>query len=190
MPEEPSSAPDRAARKSVAAGLSGLRLNELLGEVQERLAEITRTRDRVQGLLDAVVSVGAGLELDSTLRHIVQAAVDLVDARYGALGVIAESDDGLSAFVYVGIDDEQKEQIGSLPAGRGVLGVLIEDPQVIRLADIGEHEASVGFPAHHPPMKSFLGAPVRVRDEVFGNIYLSEKRGAAEFTADDEVVLE
>ena len=169
--------------------LGSLRLDELLAEVQERLAEIVKTRDRVQGLLDAVLAVGSGIELDSTLNRIVQAAADLVEARYGALGVLAGTGDGLSEFVYLGIDAEQRTLMGHLPEGRGLLGLLIHDPKPIRLADLTSHPASVGFPAHHPAMHSFLGAPVLVRDEVFGNLYMTEKRGGGEFTADDEVVL-
>jgi signal transduction histidine kinase len=174
---------------SPTAGLSGLRLDELLKEVQDRLTEIVKTRDRLQGLLDAVIAVGAGLELDSTLQRIVQAAVQLVGARYGALGVVGRRG-GLSEFVYVGISPEQRTRMGHLPDGRGLLGLLINHPQVIRLPDISQHPASVGFPPNHPPMHSFLGAPVRLRNEIFGNLYLSEKQGGAEFTAEDEVVLQ
>ncbi|MFK0246056.1 GAF domain-containing protein [Amycolatopsis azurea] len=172
-----------------ATVLTGLRLDELLHEVQERLSEIVKTRDRLQGLLDAVLAVATGLELDSTLQRIVQAAVELVDARYGALGVLGD-EDGLSEFVYEGIDAETRSHMGHLPEGRGLLGLLIAEPQPVRVADLSQHPASVGFPANHPPMHSFLGVPVRVRDEIFGNLYMTEKRGAAEFTADDEVVLQ
>jgi signal transduction histidine kinase len=186
MAEQP---PSGTPPAPVTVGLGGLRLDELLREVQDRLAEIVKTRDRLEGLLGAVMAVGAGLELDSTLRRIVQAAVDLVDARYGALGVLGPHE-GLSEFVYVGISSEQRMRMGHLPEGRGLLGLLIQHPQVIRLPDLGQHSASVGFPPHHPPMHSFLGAPVRVRNEVFGNLYMTEKRTAAEFTADDEVVLQ
>ena len=143
----------------------------------------------MQGLLDAVLAIGTGLELDTTLRRIVAAAVDLVEARYGALGVLG-ADGGLSRFLYVGIDDDTRAKMGKLPEGKGLLGQLIVDPRPLRLADIGAHEASAGFPAHHPPMRSFLGVPVRVRDAVFGNLYLTEKAGGAEFTAADEVVVE
>ncbi|MFC9250262.1 sensor histidine kinase [Amycolatopsis thailandensis] len=177
------------SRPPSAAVLTGLRLDELLHEVQERLSEIVKTRDRLQGLLDAVLAVGTGLELDSTLQRIVQAAVELVDAQYGALGVVGD-EDGLSQFVYVGIEPEIRATMGHLPEGRGLLGLLIEEPHPVRVPDLSAHPASVGFPANHPPMHSFVGVPVRVRDEVFGNLYLTEKRGAAEFTADDEVVLQ
>jgi signal transduction histidine kinase len=187
MPEEQAR---RDARESTGAPSEGLILDGLLGDLQNRLSEIVRTRDRLQGLLDAVVAVGAGLELEGTLHRIVHTAVELVDARYGALGVLSpDKQERLSEFVTVGVDDRTKASMGHLPEGRGLLGVLIENPHPIRVADLTEHPASVGFPANHPPMRSFLGAPIRVRDEIFGNLYLTEKRGAAEFTADDEVVL-
>ena len=169
--------------------LGGLRLDELLGEVQERLTEIVASRDRVQSLLDAVLAVGSGLELDSTLQRIVQAAVDLVGARYGALGVLGTRDD-LSAFVYEGIDAETRSHMGHLPEGKGLLGLLIKDPRALRLLDLSKHDASVGFPPNHPPMHSFLGVPIRLRDEIFGNLYMTEKKGTSEFTPDDEVVLQ
>ena len=179
----------RSHRSSVGVSLAGLRLDELLGELQDRLAEIGRTRDRLQGLLDAVVAVGAGLELAGTLQRIVQTAVELVDARYGALGVLGDQE-GLSEFVYVGIDPETRAKMGHLPEGKGLLGHLISHPYPIRLPDLAEHPSSVGFPQNHPPMRSFLGTPVRVRDAVFGNLYLTEKKGEAEFNDDDVVVLE
>ncbi|HEU5470802.1 MAG TPA: GAF domain-containing protein [Actinophytocola sp.] len=173
---------------ATGVSLAGLRLDELLGEVQERLAEIAQTRDRMQGLLDSVLAVGSGLELAGTLQRIIQTAVELVDARYGALGVLGVGG-GLSKFVHVGIDEETRAQMGHLPEGKGLLGELIERPQPIRVPDLAEHPASVGFPPNHPPMRSFVGVPVRVRDAVFGNLYLTEKQGGGEFTADDEVVL-
>jgi signal transduction histidine kinase len=169
--------------------VAGLRLDELLHGVQERLAEIVQIRDQMQGLLDAVLAVASGLELDATLQRIVQSAVDLVDARYGALGVLAPNG-GISRFITVGLDPETRSRMGPLPEGKGLLGQLIRDPRPLRIADLGTHESSVGFPANHPPMHSFLGVPVRVRESVFGNLYLTEKRGGGEFTADDEVVLE
>ncbi|HEV2780003.1 MAG TPA: GAF domain-containing protein [Actinophytocola sp.] len=162
-------------------------LETLLGEVHDRLAEIIKTRDRLQVLLEAVLAVGAGLELDSTLQRIVRVAVELIEARYGALGVVG--DDGLAQFIHEGIDDETRAGMGNLPEGRGLLGTLIADPRPIRLADLSRHPDSIGFPPNHPPMHSFLGAPIRVRDAVFGNIYLTEKRDGTEFTADDEAVL-
>ena len=148
-------------------------------------SEDAARRDRENGLFAAVVSVAAGLELSSTLRRIVQAAADLVDASYGALGVIGP-DDRISEFVHVGIDTWTAEQIGDLPSGRGILGLLVAHPVPIRLDDLAKHPASVGFPEGHPSMGTFLGVPVRVRGEVFGNLYLTEKGNGLSFTAEDE----
>ncbi|HEY9368197.1 GAF domain-containing protein, partial [Streptomyces sp.] len=165
-----------------------LRLDELLDEVQVRIDEVRGTRDRLNGLLEAVMSVGRELDLPQVLRGIVEAAVTLVDAEYGALGVIGD-DNRLSQFLPIGIGDDLREQIGDLPSGHGLLGELIRNPQPLRLPELSEHPASYGFPPHHPPMHSFLGVPIRVRDEVFGNLYLTEKRGAADFDAEDEAVV-
>ncbi|MER8044639.1 GAF domain-containing protein [Streptomyces sp. NPDC094032] len=170
------------------SGLPRLRLDELLDELQVRIDEVRGTRDRLNGLLEAVMSVGRELDLPQVLRGIVEAAVTLVDAEYGALGVIGE-DRRLSEFLPVGIDDERRERIGALPSGHGLLGELIRNPKPLRLGELSEHPASYGFPAHHPPMRSFLGVPLRVRDEVFGNLYLTEKRGGADFDAEDEAVV-
>ncbi|CDO25885.1 histidine kinase [Mycolicibacterium mageritense DSM 44476 = CIP 104973] len=169
--------------------LSQLRLRELLMEVQDRVEQIVEGRDRLDGLLDAMLVVTSGLELDETLRTIVHTAINLVDARYGALGVRGH-DHELVEFIYEGIDEEMREQIGHLPEGRGVLGVLIDDPKPIRLENISHHVASVGFPPNHPPMRTFLGVPVRIRDEVFGNLYLTEKADGQPFSEDDEVLVQ
>ncbi len=138
-----------------------------------------------RGLFSAVVSVAAGLELGATLRRIVQSAVDLVDASYGALGVLGP-DGQLSEFVHVGIDQATQAEIGDLPRGRGILGLLVKHPVPIRLDDMTSHPSAVGFPAGHPPMKSFLGVPVKVRGQVFGNLYLTDKRGGQGFSTADE----
>ena len=167
--------------------LSQLRLRELLAEVQERIEKIVEGRDRLDGLVEAMLVVTSGLELDATLRSIVDTAIQLVDARYGALGVRGHGHD-LVEFVYQGIDDDSRALIGDLPQGRGVLGVLIDDPQPIRLDNIQQHPASVGFPPNHPPMRTFLGVPVKIRDEVFGNLYLTEKANGQPFSEDDEVL--
>ncbi len=141
-----------------------------------------------RGLFSAVVAVAAGLELGATLRRIVQAAVDLVDATYGALGVLGP-DGHLTEFVHVGIDQATQAEIGELPQGRGILGLLVNHPVPIRLDDMSSHPSAVGFPPGHPVMRSFLGVPVRVRGQVFGNLYLTEKRGAEGFsTADERIV--
>ncbi|GAA1964510.1 GAF domain-containing protein [Amycolatopsis minnesotensis] len=168
--------------------LSQLRVREVLQDLQSRIELLIGTRDMMDGLLDAVLAVASGLELDTTLRRIVRAAVDLSDARYGALGVIAD-DRTLAEFIYLGIDNETRQAIGHLPEGHGLLGLVIDEAKPLRLDEIAQHPASVGFPANHPPMHSFLGVPVRVRDEVFGNLYLTEKKGGESFTDDDEVVV-
>ncbi len=146
---------------------------------------MTSHGDRDRGLFTAVMSVAAGLDLGATLRRIVKAATELVDARYGALGVL-NPDGSLGEFVHVGLDQARAREIGDLPAGRGILGLLIDHPVPIRLDDLAAHPSSSGFPPGHPPMTSFLGVPVRVRGEVFGNLYLTEKRSGGGFTAEDE----
>jgi signal transduction histidine kinase len=168
--------------------LPQLRLDELLAELQARLQAVLATRDRMRGLLEAVVAIGSGLDLPATLRRIVETAVGLVDASYGALGVIGEGK-RLAEFIPVGLSQEEISRIHHWPEGRGLLGLLIDDPRPLRLADIAAHPASSGFPEGHPPMRGFLGVPVRVRDEVFGNLYLANKRDGGEFTEDDEAVL-
>ncbi|MGW5316588.1 GAF domain-containing protein [Nocardia thailandica] len=176
----------------VTQALAQLRLRELLEQVQDRIAQIIDVRDRMDRLVEAMLVVTSGLDLDDTLRSIVHTAIELVDAGYGALGV-READPtstSLAEFVYEGIDDRTRVLIGDLPRGHGVLGLLIEQPKPIRLADLSGHPSSVGFPANHPPMHTFLGVPVQVRDEVFGNLYLTEKAGGQEFTEDDEVVVQ
>lgn len=184
----PKAADPRGAAHPLRDSLSQLRLRELLAEVQERVAEVVEGRDRLDGLVEAMLTVTSDLDLETTLRTIVRTAVDLVDARYGAIGVRGSGPE-LAAFVYEGIDDETRERIGHLPEGRGVLGVLIDDPQPIRLNDIAQHPDSVGFPLHHPPMRAFLGVPVRIRNEVFGNLYLTEKADGSPFSEDDEVLV-
>jgi two-component system sensor histidine kinase DevS len=169
--------------------LSQLRLRELLSEVQDRVEQIINGRDRLDGLVEAMLVVTSGLDLDLTLRTIVRTAIKLVDAQYGALGVRGEGIE-LAEFIYEGIDEATREKIGPLPEGRGVLGVLIDEPKPIRLDDILEHPASVGFPPNHPPMRTFLGVPVRIRDDVFGNLYLTEKTTGQPFTEDDEVLVQ
>ncbi|MFD9123332.1 GAF domain-containing protein [Kitasatospora sp. NPDC059571] len=168
--------------------LPQLRLDELLDELQARLDAARATRDRVHSLLEAVLSVGRELELTQVLRHIVEAAVALVDARYGALGVIGE-DRRLTQFIPVGLTEEEIHRIGPLPSGHGLLGELIRRPEVLRLPELAEHPASYGFPPNHPPMHGFLGVPIRVRDKVFGNLYLTEKRGGRDFDQEDESLL-
>ncbi|HEX2849354.1 MAG TPA: GAF domain-containing protein [Acidimicrobiales bacterium] len=137
-------------------------------------------------LLDAVLTIGSGLDLPAMLRRIVEAATELVDARFGALGVLDETGTHLAEFITVGLPQEARRSIGDLPHGHGILGLLIVDPKPLRLHDLREHAESFGFPANHPAMTSFLGVPVRLRDQVFGNLYLTDKKSAGDFTDLDE----
>ncbi|MGZ8179555.1 sensor histidine kinase [Williamsia sp. SKLECPSW1] len=168
--------------------LPHLRLDELMSEVQDRFARISDSRRQFAGLLESMLVISSGLDLQDTLRSIVRSAMGLVDARYGALGVVGE-DGRLSAFVHEGIDDATRERIGHLPLGDGVLGVLLDHPEIIRLRRISDHSASVGFPENHPPMTTFLGAPIAVRGVIFGNIYLTDKADGAPFTEDDVAII-
>ena len=137
-----------------------------------------------------MLALTSDLDAPTVLRRIVEAAVGLVDARYGALGVLDDTGTRLAQFITVGIDDEVHQLIGDLPEGHGLLGSLIVDAKPLRLPDLREHPDSFGFPPHHPPMRSFLGVPVRVRDDVFGNLYLTDKLSAEAFTdVDEELVV-
>jgi signal transduction histidine kinase len=167
--------------------LPRLELDQLLAQLVERAQEVMATQGRLRGLLRATQTVTSGRSLPVVLRRIAEAARELAGARYAALGVLAP-EGGLAEFVHVGMDQELAERIGHLPEGKGLLGVLIEEPQSIRLTRIADDPRSCGFPPDHPPMTSFLGVPIRVRDEVFGNLYLAES-GRGEFTADDEELI-
>ncbi|MFP3712623.1 GAF domain-containing sensor histidine kinase [Puerhibacterium sp. TATVAM-FAB25] len=169
--------------------LPQLPLDGLLDDLEAHMRTIRAARRNVDVLLAAIVDVGRGLELRPVLERIVAAAAHLVDARYAALGVIGEDGD-IAEFITVGLDEEQIHAIGPFPHGRGILGELIEHPTPLRLHDLTTHPASYGFPAHHPPMRTFLGVPVRVRGTVFGNLYLTDKRGGEDFSAADERLLE
>ncbi|MFJ6778465.1 GAF domain-containing sensor histidine kinase [Streptomyces yangpuensis] len=143
----------------------------------------TELTARVPQLLEAMRSVGTGLELHSTLDRICETAAELADARYAALGVVDTEGRGLSDFVTYGISPEVARKIGHRPDGkRGLLGALISHSDTVRLADLSKDPRSAGFPAHHPPMKTFLGVPIRVQGEIFGNLYLAEKHGGVEFS--------
>ncbi len=145
---------------------------------------------QLRRLLDGVLTVGSDLDLHTVLHTIIEAAAELVEAQYGALGVLDESHTRLSDFITVGIDEAGRHAIGHLPEGHGILGLLIVDPKPLRLPDLREHPESFGFPPHHPPMTSFLGVPIVVRGEVFGNLYLCDKSGGDVFTdVDEELVV-
>ena len=141
---------------------------------------------QLRRLVGAVVAVGAELDLGVVLQRIIETAAELVGANYGALGVLDPSGTHLSDFITVGLDDAQREKIGALPEGHGVLGLLIVDPAPIRLPDLSAHPDSFGFPPGHPPMTSFLGVPLFIRGEIYGNLYLTNKRDGEEFTEVDE----
>ncbi|MFF9642865.1 sensor histidine kinase [Kitasatospora aureofaciens] len=187
MPDLPEAAPEPTPHR--VPEIASLGLDTLVTEVAERLQSAAAVTDRMQRLLEAVVSIGAGLDLHATLHRIATGAAELVDARYAALGVIAPGGDGLADFIHVGIDDATAAEIGELPAGRGILGALIDRPEPLRLTELGADPRSSGFPSHHPQMRTFLGVPIRVREEVFGNLYLTEKKGGGAFTPEDEQVV-
>lgn len=170
--------------------LSQVRLREMLTEMRGRIEQMTSSREHFDALLEAMLTVSSGLDLAATLRRIVDAAIRLVDCRYGALGVLNHRGDRLQEFVYAGVDDETRHLIGELPTGHGLLGLLIDRPAPLRLDDITGHPASAGFPAHHPPMRTFLGVPVRIRGQVYGNLYLTDKAAGQSFTEDDEGLIQ
>lgn len=181
--------PSSASSEDLRVGLSETRLSDLLNRAQDQIGKIADARAQTDGLIKAMLVVTADLDLEATLRSIVSSAVTLVDAQYGALGVRGVGRD-LSAFIHQGIDEDTRVRIGPLPTGRGVLGLLIDKPELVRLNDLSQHPDAVGFPANHPPMTTFLGTPIRVRNQIFGNLYLTEKNGGKSFTEDDEVVIQ
>ena len=146
-------------------------------------------QDRVRALVDAGIAISSELSLDAVLQKLIRTAAELTGARYAALGVIDRSGQELERFITHGIDAETHARIGDPPRGRGILGVLIRDATPLRLSDIGDDPRSVGFPPHHPPMKSFLGVPVVLRGVAYGNLYLTEKAGAGDFSNEDEEIV-
>src|ERR671926_503575 len=142
--------------------------------------------ERLRTLLETGIAISSELSLDAVLERIVQAAAELTGARYVALGVIDRSGTALERFVTTGIDDQTRAAIGDLPRGRGILGVLINEAQVLRLHDLQEDPRSVGFPPNHPEMHSFLGVPILLRGVAYGNLYLTEKQSGEDFSEEDE----
>ena len=182
--------PGGARAAEVVSGLGfpdmpRLELDQLLVQLVDRADDVLAAQGRLRGLLRANALVAGELSLPVVLRQIVGAARELVGARYAALGVLGR-DGELEQFVHAGMDEELAARIGELPRGRGILGLLIRKPVPLRLADLSGHPASAGFPPGHPPMTGFLGVPVRIGEEVFGNLYLTERSRGGEFTADDE----
>ena len=177
--------PAQAAEPLTFPAVARLELDELLEQLIGRATEVLGTQGRLRGLLRATQAIAMDLDLPNLLQRIVDEARVVVGARYAALGVIGD-DQGLVQFVHSGMDPDDVDRIGHLPTGRGILGRLITDPRPLRLQVLSADEASVGFPAGHPPMGSFLGVPVRIRGQVFGNLYLTEKTGGGQFDAEDE----
>ena len=190
---EDESTPDRGGEHRAdldMRALDDVEFDDLLREVLNRVQGVLDEQARLRLLLDAVVTMAADLSLDGVLSRIVAIAGTLVDAQYAALGVLdAGPQRRLHTFVHHGMDSGVVTEIGELPTGHGLLGLLIDEPRPIRLHDIAAHPASYGFPEHHPPMSSFLGVPVRIRDKVFGNLYLTEKVGGGDFTDEDEAIV-
>jgi len=156
---------------------------------EDKRSEPELSGEQLKRLLDVGRSLVSELDLETVLRSALDAARDLTGARYAALGILDQEKRALERFVYVGIDQETRNAIGSLPRGRGVLGELIRNPEPLRLHEVGAHPRSFGFPANHPPMKTFLGTPVVIRGEAWGNLYLTEKADGEEFTEADESVV-
>ncbi len=170
--------------------LSTLDLRTLLAEVTDRMESVALLSDRLQSLLQAVVQIGSHLELPTVLRSVAETAAELADAQYAALGVVdPTAESRLAQFITVGIDEQTRQTIGDLPHGRGVLGLLIREPRPIRLANLSDHPSSYGFPPGHPPMRTFLGVPITIRGQAYGNLYLTEKRGGGEFSEADQQVV-
>jgi signal transduction histidine kinase len=184
MSPENSGAPPSNRAEQGFGEVPRLELDELLTQLIDRAQDVVAAQGRLRGLLAANRMIIGDLELHVVLRRIVEAACQLVNARYAALGTLAP-DGGLDAFIYVGIGAETAARIGPLPSGKGLLGALIDDPRPIRLRAMSDDPRSVGFPPNHPPMNGFLGVPIRVRDVVFGNLYLTEPASGS-FTAEDE----
>lgn len=163
-------------------------LEKTIGELLDRAHLVVAEQGRLRSLLRASQAVVEDIELEHMLRHIAEAAVALVEAQYGALGVI-DRDGRLEQFIHVGMPDVLAHEIGHLPEGLGILGAVIDSEHPIRLDDLGEDPRSVGFPAHHPPMRSFLGVPIRVRGEIYGNLYLTDPAAGSFTDEDEELVL-
>ena len=165
-----------------------LSIERLMAQLVDQAGLILSAQHRLQRLLDANRTIVRQLSLPAILRQIVQSAGETAGAQYAALGVIG-SDGLLEEFIHVGMDDTTVAAIGDLPKGRGLLGVLIEHPEPIRLPHITDDSRSSGFPPGHPPMATFLGVPIRNRNRVFGNLYLTNRLDGNDFTAEDEELI-
>jgi signal transduction histidine kinase len=157
--------------------------------VTQNVPGTRREDERLDMLIEAGLTLASELDLETVLGRILEVAVSITGARYAALGVLGEDSPRIERFITLGVTDEQRAAIGHPPVGQGILGLLIREQRPLRLPEIGRDPRSVGFPDHHPPMHSFLGAPVKAAGRVFGNIYLTEKQGADEFDEDDEAAV-
>ncbi|GAA4908944.1 GAF domain-containing SpoIIE family protein phosphatase [Streptomyces coeruleoprunus] len=162
-----------------------------LTDVARQLHELARARDRLQGLLEAVMAISSELELPVVLNRIVSTAMDLVHARYGALGVLNEDRTELDEFITVGLTDRERADLAGveLPHGRGLLGTLIHHPQPLRVANIQAHPHSAGFPPGHPPMRALLGVAISVRGEIYGDLYLADRADGRPFDEHDQDIV-
>ncbi|MEV4920689.1 GAF domain-containing SpoIIE family protein phosphatase [Streptomyces tirandamycinicus] len=162
-----------------------------LGQIAEQFRHLALARDRLEGLLDAVLAISREVELPAVLHRVVTTAMDLVGARYGALGVLHESGGHLEQFITAGLSDQERGDLAGVdfPHGRGVLGHLIRHPQPLRADDIAAHPSSVGFPPGHPHLRTLLGVAISVRGEIYGDLYLSERRDGRPFDAHDENIV-
>ncbi len=168
-----------------------LRLGHQLEQIAEQLRELAVAKDRLQGLLDAVLTISREMDLPTVLHRIVTTAMDLVGARYGALGVLDDSGEQLGQFITAGLSESERGDLSGVefPRGRGVLGHLIHHPEPLRVDEIGSHPASVGFPPGHPRMRTLLGVAISVRGTIYGDLYLSERRDGRPFDRDDEDIV-
>ncbi len=166
--------------------LFGMRAPDFIGKMHAQLDELVAARDQMGQLVQLAVEIGSDLELDATLHHIITSAMSMTGARYSALGVWAP-DGTLASFVHTGMDPETVRLVGRLPAGKGVLGLLLDRTEPLRLDDLTQHPAAVGFPEHHPPMRAFLGVPIVIRGNVYGSLYVADDRPGRGFTEADEI---
>ncbi|MCZ2523532.1 PP2C family protein-serine/threonine phosphatase [Streptomyces sp. HB2AG] len=186
-PAQPAVPPPAASHRP----LSALPPDADPGRLGEQLEALTRAQERLRGLLEAVLAISRELELPVVLRRIVSTAMELIGARYGAMGVLDENGEELSEFIPLGLEEQEYADLAGseFPHGRGLLGHLIHHPEPLRVDDIPGHPESSGFPPGHPPMRTLLGVAVQVRDRVYGNLYLSDRRDGLPFDAQDEAVL-
>ncbi|GAA3865577.1 PP2C family protein-serine/threonine phosphatase [Streptomyces sp. NPDC003328] len=184
---------DKEGKESKEPGLPALRLRlrEELGRIDEQLRALLAAMDRLQGLLDAVVAISREVELHAVLHRIVTTAMELVGARYGALGVLNESGEHLEEFITEGLTEQERADLAAvgLPLGEGVLGYLIHHPEPLRIDDVSAHPASAGFPPGHPRLHTLLGVAITIRGRIYGDLYLSERHDGQSFDVHDENIV-